>query len=51
MLLVMNLALFASFALTSNTWFRWWNFLALLVLVPVHLMSLSGAARLPGGDL
>ena len=47
LLLVMNLALFASFALTSNTWFRWWNFLALLVLVPVHLMSLSGAARLP----
>ena len=47
LLLIMNLALFASFALTSNPWFRWWNFLALLVLVPVHLMSLSGAARLP----
>ena len=47
LLLVMNLALFASFALTSNAWFRVWNLLALLVLVPVHLMSLSGAARLP----
>ena len=46
-LLVMNLALLASFALTSNSWFRWWNLLALLVLVPVHLMSLSGAGRLP----
>lgn len=43
----MNLALFASFALTSNSWFRVWNFLAVLVLVPVHLISLSGAGRLP----
>ena len=47
LLLVMNLALFVSFALTSNSWFRVWNLLAVLVLVPVHLMSLSGAARLP----
>ena len=47
LLLVMDLALFASFALTSNSWFRVWNFLAVLVLVPVHLISLSGAGRLP----
>ena len=47
LLLVMNLALLASFALTSNSWFRVRNFLAVLVLVPVHLMSLSGASRLP----
>ena len=46
-LLVMNLALLASFALKSNAWFRLWNVLALLVLVPVHLMSLSGAVHLP----
>ena len=35
-LLLVNLALAASFALTSNPSFRWWNFLALAVLVPVH---------------
>ena len=46
-LLVVNLALLISFALTSNGWFRAWNFLALAGLVPVHLMSLSGAGHLP----
>ena len=46
-LLAAILALLASFALTSSSWFRMWNFLALLALVPVHLMSLSGAGRLP----
>ena len=46
-LLVMNLALFVSFALTSDSWFRAWNFLALAALVPTHLMALSGAGRLP----
>lgn len=35
-LLAVNLALAATFALTSNFLFRWWNFLALLVLLPVH---------------
>lgn len=42
-LLVMNLCLGATFALTSNSWFRVWNLLALLVLVPVHVCALSGA--------
>lgn len=46
-LLAANLLLAASFALNSNPYFRWWNFLALLVLVPIHTMSLSTAARLP----
>ena len=32
-LLVVNLALLISFALTSNGWFRAWNFLALAALV------------------
>lgn len=46
-LLVYNLLLAASFALTSNPWFRIWNFLALLLLVPVHTASLSGGELLP----
>lgn len=41
-LLVVNLALAASFALTSNFFFRWWNFLALLVLLPLHSLSVCG---------
>ena len=46
-LLVVNLFLGASFALGSNPYFRGWNFLALLALVPIHTMSLSAAAHLP----
>lgn len=46
-LLVVNLLLGASFALTSNPYFQGWNFLALLALVPIHALSLSAAARLP----
>lgn len=46
-LLVTNLALGASFALTSSPAFRVWNLLALLVLVPLHATSLSGGATLP----
>ena len=45
-LLAVNLCLGATFALTSNPFFRIWNLLALLVLVPVHVCALSGA-RLP----
>ncbi len=44
-LLGVNLALAATFALTSNPLFRVWNFLALLLLAPLH------AASLPAGDL
>ena len=46
-LLLINLALASSFALGSNPWFRGWNFLALLVLVPIHAWGLSGGAALP----
>lgn len=46
-LLGVNLALAASFALTSNPLFRWWNFLALLLLLPLHAASLSGGELLP----
>ena len=46
-LLLVNLALASSFALGSNPWFRGWNFLALLVLVPIHAWGLSGGAALP----
>ena len=46
-LLGVNLALAATFALTSNPLFRLWNFLALMVLVPVQALSLSAGALLP----
>lgn len=47
MLLVYNLVLAASLALGSNWYFRIWNLLALLILLPVHAIGLSGAAALP----
>lgn len=47
LLLGMNLALGASFAIGSNLYFRLWNFLALLLLLPLHALSLSGCGRLP----
>ena len=46
-LAVENLLLAATLALSSNWVFRIWNLLALLVLLPVQAISLSGAARLP----
>ena len=46
-LLLYNLILAASLALGSNWYFRLWNLLALLVLLPVHAIGLSGAASLP----
>jgi len=48
MLLIVNLALASTFALTSNPYFRLWNFLALVVLVPVHAMA--GLACRPWWD-
>lgn len=45
-LLVANLLLAAVFALSSNWYFRGWNFLALCALLPIHAFSLSGAATL-----
>ena len=47
LLLGMNLALGASFAIGSNLYFRLWNFIALLLLLPLHALSLSGCCRLP----
>lgn len=44
-LLGVNLALAATFALTSNPLFRWWNFLALTALVPLHAVSGLGSRR------
>lgn len=46
-LLAANLLLAASFALTSNPWFRLWNFLALALLVPIHTASLTAGDLLP----
>lgn len=46
-LLVYNLLLAASFALTSNPWFRGWNFLALAALVPLQAASLASGDLLP----
>lgn len=46
-LLVAVLLLAATLALGSNWYFRLWNLLALLVLLPVHALALSGAAKLP----
>lgn len=47
LLLGMNLALGLTFAIGSNLYFRLWNFLALLVLLPLHALSLAGCCRLP----
>ena len=41
-LFVVNLALALSFALTSNAFFRCWNFLALAALLPLHALSVCG---------
>lgn len=46
-LLVCNLLLAASFALTSNPWFRGWNFLALVLLVPLQAASMVAGDLLP----
>lgn len=46
-LLLSVLFLAATLALGSSWYFRFWNLLALLVLLPVHTLALSGAARLP----
>ena len=46
-LLLVNLLLAATFALTSNGYFRLWNLGALLVLLPVHAFSLTGAVLRP----
>lgn len=46
-LLLCNLLLAATLALGSSWYFRLWNLLALLVLLPVHALALSGAAQLP----
>jgi hypothetical protein len=46
-LLGANLLLAASFSMTSDWYFRVWNLLALLALVPVHIFALSGAAFRP----
>ena len=46
-LLVYNLLLAVSFALTSNPWFQVWNFLALVLLLPLHTASLSAGDLLP----
>ena len=47
-LLGVNLALASTFALTSNPLFRWWNFLALAALVPLH--ALAGLGSRPWWD-
>lgn len=46
-LLTAILLLAATFALGSNWYFRLWNCLALLVLLPIHAIGVSGAGRLP----
>ena len=46
-LLLFNLFLAVTLALTSNWYFRVWNCLALLALLPLHALALSGAGRLP----
>lgn len=46
-LLIYNLLLAVSLALTSNPWFRVWNFLALVLLASLHAVSLSGGDLLP----
>lgn len=46
-LLLSILFLAATLALGSSWYFRFWNLLALLVLLPAHTLALSGAASLP----
>lgn len=46
-LLLSILFLAAALALGSSWYFRYWDLLALLALLPVHTLSLSGAAQLP----
>ena len=46
-LLFFCLFLALTFALGSNWYFRVWNYLALLALLPVQAIGLSGAAQLP----
>lgn len=46
-LLLAVLFLAATLVLGSSWYFRLWNLLALLALLPVHALALSGAARLP----
>ncbi len=46
-LLLYSLFLALTLALSSNWYFRLWNLMALLVLLPVHALALSGVARLP----
>ena len=46
-LLAVNLLLALSLSLGSNEYFHLWNWGALLVLVPLHAVTLSGAAALP----
>ena len=46
-LLMENLVLAATFALQSNPRMRWWNLLALLVLVPIHTCGLCASTQLP----
>ena len=50
-LLVALLLLAVSFALTSCVYFRFWNFLALLILAPIHVCGLSEETRRPWWDL
>ncbi len=46
-LLLANLALAVTYGLSSSAPFHVWNFLALLVLLPIHACGLSGGAGLP----
>ena len=46
-LLLFNLFLALTLALGSSWYFRIWNCLALLALLPLHALALSGAGRLP----
>ena len=50
-LLVALLLLGVSFALTSSLYFRFWNFLVLLALAPLHACGLSAEARRPWWNL
>lgn len=47
LLFLTNLLLAWSLVLTSSLNFRIWNTLALLALLPLHVVGLSGAGRLP----
>ena len=46
-LLATNLVLAATLTMGSNWYFRVWNLLALLALLPIHAVGLSGGQRLP----